>query len=242
MTTLRMAPADEGNALWREIYNVLEAEICNGTIPAANQLPSETRLADRFGVHRLTIRRAVQCLQQAGLVRIERGRGTFAGAARSRYRIHASARFEEGLDPGRKAEQVTLELERLALHDEAADQLSVAPGTPGIRLLRMRAIDGVPVVVNAKTFPAALLPDFETAYADTGSVAAVFRVHGLTYRRAWTSAEVGFPDAAIAAHLRQPAAAPVLFTRSLNVASSGHRCEFSTGTWAMGRVELVFEH
>ncbi|GGO90945.1 GntR family transcriptional regulator [Wenjunlia tyrosinilytica] len=62
---------------YRAISESLWTEIRNGQIPPGGRLPSERTLATRYGVHRLTVRRALQELKGQGLVYADR-RGTFA--------------------------------------------------------------------------------------------------------------------------------------------------------------------
>ena len=70
-----MQPA--GVSLWQQIATELENEIRQRRLLSGARLPTEMALAQRFGVNRHTVRRAVGALEEAGLVRAERGRGTF---------------------------------------------------------------------------------------------------------------------------------------------------------------------
>ncbi|PJI51733.1 hypothetical protein CTI14_54570, partial [Methylobacterium radiotolerans] len=45
--------------------------------PPDEKLPSEPELCERFGVSRITVRRAVADLEGLGIVRRQQGRGTF---------------------------------------------------------------------------------------------------------------------------------------------------------------------
>ena len=63
--------------LYHRIYVVLLQKIADGTFEADRTMPSEDELATSFGVSRVTIRKAMERLQSEGLVRRERGRGTF---------------------------------------------------------------------------------------------------------------------------------------------------------------------
>lgn len=58
----------------REIVRRMET----GEYPPGSRLPAGGELADEFGVTRQTINTAVKELVMQGLVRIERGRGTYA--------------------------------------------------------------------------------------------------------------------------------------------------------------------
>ena len=50
-----------------------------GRYPEGSLLPSETALADTYGVTRMTPRQAIEVLKIEGLVRSEHGRGVFVG-------------------------------------------------------------------------------------------------------------------------------------------------------------------
>ncbi|NOY30338.1 MAG: GntR family transcriptional regulator [Planctomycetes bacterium] len=55
----------------------LLAEMVAGRLKPGLPLPSELRLADKFNVSRVTVRRALSEMENEGLVRREQGRGTF---------------------------------------------------------------------------------------------------------------------------------------------------------------------
>ncbi|MGI9147562.1 MAG: substrate-binding domain-containing protein [Chloroflexota bacterium] len=62
--------------LWAQFQDLLRDAILIGDLPAGTQLPSEDFLGQRYGLSRLTVRRAFQDLQREGLIRTERGRGS----------------------------------------------------------------------------------------------------------------------------------------------------------------------
>ncbi|MBN8910269.1 MAG: GntR family transcriptional regulator, partial [Rhodospirillales bacterium] len=68
---------NEGVALWRQIAGRLQQDIAGGGLPPGARLPTEAELSQQFGVNRHTVRRALEELSRAGLVRVEQGRGSF---------------------------------------------------------------------------------------------------------------------------------------------------------------------
>ena len=66
--------------LYHRIYVILRERILNGTYQVGETLPSEAELMDRFGVSRITARRALDELSGEGLVARARGRGTQVSA------------------------------------------------------------------------------------------------------------------------------------------------------------------
>ncbi|MFJ9108205.1 GntR family transcriptional regulator [Streptomyces sp. NPDC102283] len=69
------------HAPYMTVLDALAAEIKAGKIKPGEKIPSEADLVQRFGVARMTARRAVGVLRERGLVRTEWGKGTFVIAS-----------------------------------------------------------------------------------------------------------------------------------------------------------------
>ncbi len=63
--------------LHRAIYDVLSAAIRNGEYAAGDRLPSEAELCQRFDASRITVAKAIQSLQQDGMVTRRPGSGSY---------------------------------------------------------------------------------------------------------------------------------------------------------------------
>jgi GntR family transcriptional regulator len=64
-------------AIYQQLAAILRAQIASGELEAGRPIPSEQTLAQRYGISRLTARKAVSLLRDEGLVRHAVGRGTF---------------------------------------------------------------------------------------------------------------------------------------------------------------------
>ena len=62
---------------WRHIADVLRSDIERGIFSVGDQLPTVLMLSQRFNVNRHTVRKALETLQQSGLVSMQQGRGTY---------------------------------------------------------------------------------------------------------------------------------------------------------------------
>jgi GntR family transcriptional regulator len=71
--------------LYSRVETVLAGEISDGDLRVGDQLPTEDRLIARFGVSRITVRRAIQNLVSRSLVEIRRGKGTFVAAPKWQF-------------------------------------------------------------------------------------------------------------------------------------------------------------
>ena len=65
------------NTNYKMVYEALKREILGGEYSSGKSFPSSTALARRFGIARFTIRQALDILAKEGLIRSQRGRGTF---------------------------------------------------------------------------------------------------------------------------------------------------------------------
>jgi DNA-binding GntR family transcriptional regulator len=63
--------------LWRQLADILKAQIESGELPAGRVMPSETRLSQQHGLARGTVVKALDSLEREGLVERIQGRGTF---------------------------------------------------------------------------------------------------------------------------------------------------------------------
>jgi DNA-binding GntR family transcriptional regulator len=60
----------------------IEADITSGAIAPDTRLPTETELAEQYGVSRVTVRRAIAQLRERGKVVTVHGRGTYVAMSR----------------------------------------------------------------------------------------------------------------------------------------------------------------
>lgn len=63
--------------LYKQIMNNLKKQILSGQLPTNSQLPTENELSETYQVSRITSKRALSELEQAGLINRTRGKGSF---------------------------------------------------------------------------------------------------------------------------------------------------------------------
>lgn len=62
------------------LIDSIKNDIISGKIKPGDKLPSENKLAEKFGMSRHTVRKALSILENDGYVSAEHGRGTFCTA------------------------------------------------------------------------------------------------------------------------------------------------------------------
>ena len=63
--------------LHAEVAELLRRQILSGTIQAGEKLPALSALTEKFGVARMTVRQAMDALEDEGLIERHAGKGTF---------------------------------------------------------------------------------------------------------------------------------------------------------------------
>lgn len=144
--------------LHQQIADPLINLIQSGAIEPGTKLEDEVSMAQRLQVSRPTARRALETLVNRGLIVRRRGAGT-AVAPRQIHRPMALTSLHDDL--ARDGRSVTTEvLEWLAqpADEDTAAMLSLAVGTPVVRIKRLRFTDGEPLALMMNVLPESIAP------------------------------------------------------------------------------------
>lgn len=236
-------PDDGGILLWRRIADELEQSIARGTFAPGSKLPGEVDIAERFGVNRHTVRRAIASLAQRGLVRAERGSGTYIEQQRIPYPIRSRTRFSEIVGSAGHAVGGRLIAHAIEEADtELARQLKVKAGTPLLRLERLRHADRVPICIGSTWLEAARFPGAPRVYAASNSITRMLAHFGVrNYSRKSSHVTAAIAEAADAAALRIALGRPLLIVNSVDVDAEGAPVLATNSRFAADRLELVIE-
>lgn len=201
-----------GVPLHEQISSHLREKIESGMLGPHAQLPSEHELCEQFGVSRVTVRRALQTLEADGLVYRRQGLGSFVCEQRVPQGLVRLTDFAEDMQrAGITASSRVLHRAMEGAPPLVAEHLGVPPGSPVLRLDRLRLGDGAPVALDRTWLPsyyAQLLEghdlEGETVYAILGRV---YSIHALSARLRLLGASA---EGELADHLGVGVGAPLL--------------------------------
>jgi GntR family phosphonate transport system transcriptional regulator len=232
-----------GVTLWRRIADEIERAIATGAHPGGARLPGEIEIAARFGVNRHTVRRALAELATRGLVRAERGSGTYVEANRLSYPIGARTRFSEIVGTaGRGAEGRLIAHWRESATTDIAERLGIAAGEKIIGLEILRSADRVPISCATSWLAAARAPDAARIFRATRSITGLLAHYGIKdYRRRSTRIAAAAAEAIDAERLRLAPGRAVLIVDSIDVTLDGAPVLITRARFAADRVELLVE-
>lgn len=227
--------------LWQRIHDTLAADIDAGRYAAGAKLPTEAELAQRFGVNRHTVRRALEGLREAARIHVRRGAGAYVTQGRVDYALGPRTRFTQTLSElGHTPSRRLIRIETLLADAQDAAHLALPAGAEVHIAESVGEADGVPLIYSRMAFPAARLPGLPRALAATGSITQGLAACGIAdYRRLWTRLIAETPGPMIARHLKMPESHAVLRSESLNVDPMGAPLEYGRSWFCSDRVQLV---
>lgn len=227
---------------WQAIAQVLRTEIRSGHLSAGERLPNETRLAQRFGVHRHTLRQALQALVREGHLQVRQGSGTFVRELVLDYALKRRTRLTQNLADGGESARRDLLAQSQAPAGEWATGLRVAARSR-VQLLHTRAVvRGRPIGLSTAAFPLPRCAEVLRGFERHHSISAALAACGITdYTRRCSTITTRLPSAAEADALARPATEPVLLVQYVNVDADGVPVEAGCTVFAADAVQLTVD-
>lgn len=139
----------EKNPIYLQIRKSIYDKIISGEYKAGEKMPSEDKLAEIYGVSRITINKALtELINQEYLLR-EHGRGTFVSKMRKEGTAKRKLGFSEALtEKGFKVETIVYEKKKEVPTKELASIFSIPVTKELVYLNRLRYINKVPIVLQ----------------------------------------------------------------------------------------------
>lgn len=155
---------EEGSFMlkYEVIAKELRDDIVNGVYSPGQQLALEKEMCEQYGVSRITIKRAVDELVKQGLVVKRRGSGTFVKSLEDQdvkelgmaNQFNGFATTFQGRDVGTQV----LKFDIVHPEKEVAAKLQITEDDFIYDIIRVRSLDGEPIVVEYTQMPIQLIP------------------------------------------------------------------------------------
>lgn len=136
MPTPLTSPIVFRNPLYQQIKQILLDEIRQGLWKAGEQLPTESALAERFGISVGTVRRALGSLEDEGIINRREGSGTFVRTYKGTGSSNQFQIFSDIDGKPRGSRKELIALSTVPAPDFVADTLGLAHKTPLLLMVR----------------------------------------------------------------------------------------------------------
>jgi GntR family transcriptional regulator len=143
--------------LYEQVKEYILSNIQSGVFATHSRIPSERELAQRFGVNRLTVTRALKELEQAGIIYVRIGKGTFIAPETINLQLDTLMSFTEEMSQrGQAVSSRVLGVGLSPVNTDAAQRLNVAQGTEVMVLRRVRYANQNPIALEISTLIASV--------------------------------------------------------------------------------------
>jgi GntR family phosphonate transport system transcriptional regulator len=225
--------------IYVQIIRAIEIDIQDGFEPGDLYL-SENTLAEKFGVNRHTVRRAVEELVKQGLLLKRHGFGTFVSEKRLAYRVKSYQRLSAALDENNiKIETILLSKNVIDAVGGVAEKLQLKLAEPVIQIDTLRKIEGKEVALISHFIPKEACPLVLEQY-ESGSLGNFLsNVCQVQPKRLLSFVSAAMPTAEDGFRLGLSTSQPILKVKTINEDSkTGIRIEYSITRFRADMIQL----
>ncbi|MCH3943780.1 MAG: GntR family transcriptional regulator [Atopobiaceae bacterium] len=220
---------------YKEVVKGLQEGIERGDFKATGQLPTIAALCKDYGVSKITIKKAMDDLEQMGLISRRRGSGTFVknGAAKpvARSGLEMSQQMSgfnaEHSARGEKVESVVYDFSVTTPPEKVARLLGMEPDEFAYHICRVRLADEVAYAIEYTYMPIKVIPDLRLKHVEASIYAYVEDELGLKIASAHRTVRASLPTAEECERLGVGQHEPLLEVEQIGYLDDGIPFEFS---------------
>ncbi|MEZ3159515.1 GntR family transcriptional regulator [Microbacterium sp. BWT-B31] len=131
-------------------------------LPRGTRLPTERDLAGRLAISRVSVRRALDELEESGEIRRVQGSGTFVDGPAIEKGRGIESFTAEMTAMGSVAGAIVHSVEVKSASADVSWQLGISPSEPVIEIRRVRTADGIPMSFEIDSLPHSRVPGLES--------------------------------------------------------------------------------
>lgn len=228
--------------LYWQLAEEIRRMIVSGELKRGDRIPTEQWLHARYGISRVTVRRAIQSLLDEGV--LNRSRGESLRVALPRVNRQTSRLTGLSADlrrMGYHPASLILCCEETRAPLEVSEGLALDPGAAVFHLMRLRLADGVPLAIHDSFYPMARCRAFLSPDYHAPSVYALLEENGLRPAHARQSVSARNASGREAQLLALPENSALLHIIRISSTSDGVPIEFSEMFYNPVRYNLNME-
>jgi GntR family transcriptional regulator len=149
---------------YMQVMNYYIPLIKSGQLKEGDKMPTEEEICELFSISRITVRRALEGLQQGGYIYKQQGKGSFVTTKKTGFQLnHLKGFTEEMRALGKEPSSEVLSFEIQAPCEKVAEILGIDTSQRIYCLERLRLADGVPIAIERVHLPFYRFPTLRSA-------------------------------------------------------------------------------
>ena len=214
--------------IYKSIADRLRLRLNSSDFNIGSPLPGEKKLAEVFGVARMTIRKAIDLLIEWGLVVRRHGSGTYV----AHKDIHHETTNLTGLaeilrQQGREVSSKVLVFEVMPAPPAIASQLRIQINERIYFSRRVRYVDGKPLMLEDSYMPVKLFRNLSLVHLEGSKFDYIEKECGIIISGNYESLAPVLADKQLAQSMNLPEQTPLLRITSLSYSDSGEFLNYS---------------
>jgi DNA-binding GntR family transcriptional regulator len=220
--------------LYFQVAQHLEEAISSGRIPSGTRFDNEILLAERLGLSRPTMRRAMQHLVDKGLIVRRRGVGTRVVQPKVRRPLELTSLYDDLAQSGQSPTTQLLSFETVPADATVAEKLGVDEGSPVMQIERLRSASDLPIARMTNYLPEGLVA-FGPEELERRGLYELLRAQGVHLHSAVQTVGARTAHVAEARLLGEPRGAAVLTMQRVSFDDRGDVVEWGDHVYVASR-------
>lgn len=166
--------------IYLQLREIVRSKIEEGEYMPGTAIPSENKLAETFGINRLTVRNAVDALVNEGILQRVQGKGVFVVGHKYEEALEEHGGFVNNLSGGGK--RVSVKELTKALRpagDKFANYFDIEPQDLLFFVKQLSVIGDEPISLEEIYVPQKILPELEIVNSTVFSMKDIFAFYGI---------------------------------------------------------------
>lgn len=177
--------------LYLQLREVIRGKIESGEYPPGTCIPSESALAETYGIHRLSVRSAISALVYEGLLKSVQGKGVFVVGEKDERDLETIGGFKQTMEKlGRAPSTKIITKAVRPAGDLYAHLLEIAPEENVFYIKRVCCSDGEPYSLEELYIPQSVVHTLPKIDLDLFSIYDIYEFYGIRVTRARERLEI----------------------------------------------------
>ena len=226
--------------LYFQVARQLESAIETGTLGPGDRLENEIDMADRIGLSRPTMRRAIQELVAKGLLVRKRGIGTQVVHRQVKRQLELTSLFDDLTRLNKEPSTKVLAYAIQNADEEVAGHLGLPAGADVLYLERLRCTGEQPLALMHNWLPTELATALDRDQLESHGMYELIRARGIHLRVASQRVSARAPSTSEAKLLRLARGVPLLTAERTTYDDRGVAIEFARHVYRSDSYAIEF--